>query len=109
MQYAILVAALNYQQISDHLERISKLKPFIKNYDWKDINFPSHKKDWNNFEKNNKSIALNIFYVPCNTKQIRLVYVSKYNYDRENQSNLLMISDSKKMALYCSKKYINVV
>ena len=30
-QYAI-TAALNYQNINNHLERISKLKPFISNY-----------------------------------------------------------------------------
>ena len=65
-------------------------------YDWKDINFPSHKEDWNILDKNNRSIALNIFYVPCNTKQIRPAYVSKYNCDRENQANLLMITDGKK-------------
>ena len=34
-QYAI-IAALNYQNISHHPERISKLKPFINNYNWKD-------------------------------------------------------------------------
>ena len=65
-------------------------------YDWKDINFSSHKEDWNIFEKNNGSIALNIFYVPYNTKQIRRAYVLKYNCDRENQANLLMITDGKK-------------
>ena len=44
-QYAI-TAALNYQNIDHHPERISKLKPFINNYNWKDIEFPSHSKDW---------------------------------------------------------------
>ena len=34
-QYAI-IAALNYQNIEHHPERISKLKPFISNYSWKD-------------------------------------------------------------------------
>ena len=96
IQYAISVA-LNHEQIDNHPEIISKIKPFISKYDWKeDINFPSLRKDWNTFEKNNKSIALNIFYVPYNTKQIRPVYVSKYNCDRENQANLLMISNNKK-------------
>ena len=33
-QYAI-TAALNYQNIDSHPERISKLKPFINNYNWK--------------------------------------------------------------------------
>ena len=63
MQYAISIA-LNYKKIDNNPERISKIKPFINMYDGKDINFPSHKKDWNTFEKNNISIALNIFYVP---------------------------------------------
>ena len=40
-QYAI-TAALNYQNIDHHPERISKVKPFINNYNWKDIAFPSH-------------------------------------------------------------------
>ena len=64
-------------------------------YDWKGINFPSHKEDWNTFEKNNRSIALNIFYVPYNNKQIGPAYIPKYNCDRENQANLLMITDGK--------------
>ena len=34
-QYAI-IAALNHQNIEDHSERISKLKPFINKYNWKD-------------------------------------------------------------------------
>ena len=66
-QYAI-TAVLNYRNIDSHLERISKLKPFINNYNWKDIEFPSHSKDWRKFESNNKTIALNILYVPYNTK-----------------------------------------
>ena len=32
-----MVALLNYQQISDHPERISKIKRFINKYDWKAI------------------------------------------------------------------------
>ena len=63
-QYAI-TAALNHQNINHNPERISKLKPFINNYNWKDIEFHSHSKDWRKFEcNNNKTIALNILYVP---------------------------------------------
>ena len=58
--------------------------------------FPSHSKDWKNFESNNKSIPLNILYVPHNTKKIRHVYKSKYNLKRKNQVILLMIADGKK-------------
>ena len=44
-QYAATVA-LNYQKIKSNPERISKIKLFIERYDWKEINFPSHKNDW---------------------------------------------------------------
>ena len=42
-QYA-LTAALNHQNIDHNPERISKLKSFINNYNWKDIEFRSHSK-----------------------------------------------------------------
>ena len=82
-QYAI-IAALNHQNISHHPERISKLGPFINICNWKDIEFPSHSKDWRNFEQNNKTIALNILYDPYNTKQIKQAYISKHNNERDN-------------------------
>ena len=95
MQYAIIVA-LNYEQIGNNPVQISKTKPFINMYNWRDINFPSHRENWNTFEKNNRSIALNIFYVPYNTTEILPANVSKYNWDRENKVYLLMITDDKK-------------
>ena len=48
------------------------------------------------FELNNKSIALNVLYVPEGEKTIRHAYKSKYNLTRENQVILLMISDGEK-------------
>ena len=33
--------SLNYQNIEKDPERISKLKPYINNYNWKGINFPA--------------------------------------------------------------------
>ena len=55
--------------------------------------FPSHSKDWRKFEGNNKAIALNILYVPYNTKEIRQAYISEHNDERNNQVNLLMITN----------------
>ena len=49
LQY-ILTVALNYQNIKNNPERISKITPYIDQYNWKEINFPSHKKDWKKFE-----------------------------------------------------------
>ena len=55
--------------------------------------FPAGLHDWKKFEQNNKTIALNILYVPYNTKEICRPYKSKYNNERKNQVILLMISE----------------
>ena len=91
-QYAATLA-FNFNNIDRNPQRISKIKPFINNYKWNYINFPATKKDWNKFEVNNKNIALNILYVPYNTKKIEIAYKSKYNFIRDNQIILLMISN----------------
>ena len=84
---------LNHQNIENHPERISNIKPFINQYNWEDIDFPAGIKDWKKFERNNKTIALNILFVPHNEKTINLAYKSKYNRKRENQVVLLMITN----------------
>ena len=77
-----------------HPERISKLKPYINQYNWKDIKFPSDKEDWKKFEQNDKEIALNISFVPHKKKkEIRPAYISKYNHRHKNQVILVMITD----------------
>ena len=70
-RYALTVA-LNYEQIKKDPQRILKMKPFIDQYNWKEIDFRSHSKDWEKFESNNKSIALKILYVPHNTEEINI-------------------------------------
>ena len=74
LQYAITVA-LHHKNITNHPERITNISPFIDNYNWKDIEFPSHSKDWKKFEQNNKTIALNILFVPYNAKRIKSIYI----------------------------------
>ena len=90
-QYAVTLA-LNLDKINTNSQRISKIKPFIEEYNWKDIDFPSTSKDWKKIELNNE-IALNILYVPHNTKKIEIAYKSKHNFTREKQVILLMISN----------------
>ena len=77
-QYAI-TAALNYRNIGchHHPERTSKLEPFINNYNWDNIDFPAGHKDYSALEKNNSDTAINILFVPHNTKEIRQAYISK--------------------------------
>ena len=93
-QYEVTLT-LNLDNIDNHPERISKIKPFIDQYNWKDIDFPATSKDWKKFELNNE-IALNILYVPHNTKKIHVAYKSKHNLTREKQIILLMISNGEK-------------
>ena len=92
--YAVSLA-LNLNRIDNHPEKISTIKPFIHQYNLKDIDFPAMGKDWKKIESNNE-IALNILYVPHNTKKINIAYKSKHNLTREKQVILLMISNGEK-------------
>ena len=86
-QYSIAVA-LNHQNIGNHLERISNIDqfidPFIDQYNSKGIEFPAGKKDWKRFERNNKTIVLNILFAPHNENTLNLAYRSKYNRKGKN-------------------------
>ena len=94
-QYSI-TAALNYGQTKNHLERISKPRPFIDEYNWKEISFPSHKNYQKKLELNDKSITLDILYVSHNTEEIIHLYKSKYYFKRKNHVNFLMITNGEK-------------
>ena len=83
--------------MENHPERISNIKPFINQYNWKDIDFPAGIKDWKKFERNNEAIALTILSIPHNTKTVNLSYKSKYNRKRENQVVLLMITNGEQI------------
>ena len=74
---------------------ISKIKPFIDQYNWKDIEFPSTSEDWKKFELNSK-VALNILYIPHNAKKIQLAYKSKHNSTCDKQVILLIIANGEK-------------
>ena len=45
---------------------------FSDYYNWDGTKFPAGKKDWKRFEENNKTIALNILFVPHNEKKLIL-------------------------------------
>ena len=105
-QYSITVA-LNHQIIENHPERISNIQPFIDQYKWDGLDFPAGIKDWKKFKQNNKTIALNILFIPRNTKTINLAYKSKYNRKRENQVVLLMITNDAQWHYIASKSVRN--
>ena len=47
------------------------------------------------FETTNKSIALNILFIPHKKKEIRQTYISKHNSELPKQVILLMITSGK--------------
>ena len=109
-QYAVTLA-LNLDNIDNHPERISKIKTFIDQYNCFNIKFPSTSKDWKKFELNNE-IALNILYVPHNTRKIQVAYKSKQNLTCDKQvmycNEQVMITNGEKMALSYSKKLTRI-
>ena len=48
-QYATTLA-LNFDNINNHPSKISKIRPFIDQYNWKDKDFPPTNEDWKKFE-----------------------------------------------------------
>ena len=101
-QYVVTLK-LNHDKIDRNPQRVSKIRLFIDQYNWKDIDFPATSKDWKKFEQNNESIALNILYVPHNTRKIHIAYKSRHNLTQEKQVILLMITDGEKWHYFTVK------
>ena len=83
---------LSHEEIKKDPQKITKIKPFINKYNSEGINFLSEKDDWEKFEKNNVSIALNVLYAK---KEKIYPTVSKHNSNREKQNVLLMLPNGK--------------
>ena len=49
-QFAVTVA-LNYEEIKNARQRITKIKPFIDKYNWKGINYLTEKKQFEKIDK----------------------------------------------------------
>ena len=94
-QYAVTLA-LNIDKINGQPQSISKIKPFIEEYNWKDIDFPFPSKDWKKFELNNNT---------HNTKKTEIAYKSKHNLTREKQIILLTISNGENWHYFVVKSF----
>ena len=70
-QYSITLP-LYYKEIGNNFNRITKIKPYINNFNWNNINFLPTKQDYENLEINNLEIALNIYQV--NNEKISQLY-----------------------------------
>ena len=85
----------NWTRTQNHLVRVQlpSIKSFVNNFNWEKIEFPVGPKDWEQFERNNKTIALNLLFLPKNSKTITVAYRLEYNHKPKNQVILLMITN----------------
>ena len=101
--------SLDYQRTKKDPQKISKLKPYVNQYNWKDINFSLHKEDWKKFEQNSKEFALNILFVPHSKKERSHAYISKYNHKHKKQVILLMITNDGKRWHYLAVRSLSAL
>ena len=71
-----------------------------------DTDFSSYQREWEEFEQNNTSVALNILFVPHNREEVKLAYSSNYN-KRKSQVILLMINDEVSNCYYFAVKNLS--
>ena len=69
------------------------MKTYLKH---EDKGFSSQQGDWENFEQDNESIALNVLFSSQDSEDIMLIHKSENNYKWENNALLLIINDDEK-------------
>ena len=92
-----IISGLNYNKIKE--KELKKLLKFRR----VDTDFSSYQRDWEEFEQENTSIALNILFVSHSGEEVMLAYKSSYN-KRKNQVILLMINDESNNCHYFAVK-----
>ena len=70
------ISALNYNEIMK-----KEFENIFKKIKHEDKDFSSHQRDWENFEQNNESIALNVLFSSKDSEEITLLYKSEYNLE----------------------------
>ena len=57
-----VIGALHHEEIKKDQKRISRLRPYKNQYNWKELEFPVSIKKIDKFEKNNPGIAVNVLF-----------------------------------------------
>ena len=85
-----VIAAMKWREISDHPERISKLRRYEDNFDWDGIKFPASTRDIKRFESRNE-ITRNILALECKN-----VYICRKGKEYNRVANLMLITGHNK-------------
>ena len=91
-----VIEALHHEEIKKDHQRISRLRPYEKQYNWKGLEFPVSVKKLDKFEKNNPGIAVNVLFSNRKSQNMYTARGSKHNVGCKKQVNLLMIEDGRK-------------
>ena len=90
-----IIAGLNYNKINE-----KELKKLLK--------FRRVERDWEKFEQENTSIALNVLFASHNSEEMKLAYKSIYN-KHKNQVILLMIRNEANNYYYFAVKKLSAL
>ena len=74
-----VIAALHYQEIKKDHQRISRLRPYENQCNWKELEFPVSSKKIDKFEKNNPGRAVNVLFRKKKSQDIHTARRSERN------------------------------
>ena len=97
------ICALNYNEIMKR-----EFENIVKNIKREYKGFSVQKRDCENFEQNNESIALNVLFSSQDNEEITLIYKSEHNWERENKVLLLIITDDEKYYYFAVKSKLEL-
>ena len=82
-----VIAAMNWEEIGNNPERVSKLRRYEGEFDWSGLEFPVSFRDINKFERNNE-IGVSILAV-----ENKKMYICRKGRDYNRIVNLMLIAD----------------
>ena len=100
-QYSITLS-LYHREIGNNFNRITKIKRYINNFNWSNINFPPIKQDYQTFEINNENISFNIYQL----KNEKINHLYKSSCDKK-QVNLLLLENKHYLCIKNLKSLLN--
>ena len=100
------VALSRHKEMGSNYNRINKIKSFLKNFDFKNINYPLKKEDYEMFEENNESMCLIVFGLDNESKKLYYHFKSKYIGKRRNKIILLLLEN--KHYTYVTKPFTKI-
>ena len=85
--------SLHHETIGKNNTRPNKIRKYSDTLNWENINFPPTKKDYKQFEIDNKEVSLNVLAIKGDEKEIDYIYKSQFEPDRKYKVNLLLLEN----------------